>query len=171
MLIKQKSITSQKLDSQDFQQIANTVLNKGKSAIPPLFNSPQRLSSASGKAKLFSGNFSKNSYLDDSGISLPAFPSRTKLKLHNISVTLMMVKKVILNLDLSKASGPDCILVMVIKNCELQHLIYPRLLTGFGMLFFFTNLSLMEFQVRYFGLISSFLSNGQLQVVEDGKFS
>ena len=40
---------------------------------------------------------------------------------------------------------------------ELWHLIYPRLLTGFGMLFFFTNLSLMEFQVRYltlFGLFS-----------------
>ena len=118
MLIKQKSITSQKLDSQDFQQIAHSVLNKGKSAIPPLFNSPERLSSASDKAKLFAGNFSENSYRDDSGISLPAFPSRTKLKLHNISVTPMMVKKVILNLDLSKASGPDCILVVVLKNCE-----------------------------------------------------
>ena len=31
---------------------------------------------------------------------------------------------------------------------ELWHLIFPRLLTGFGMLVFFTNLSLMEFQVR-----------------------
>ena len=29
---------------------------------------------------------------------------------------------------------------------ELWHLIYPRLLTGFGMLVFFTNLRLMEFQ-------------------------
>ena len=35
---------------------------------------------------------------------------------------------------------------------ELQHLIYARLLTGFGMLVFFTNLSVMEFQVRYFTL-------------------
>ena len=32
---------------------------------------------------------------------------------------------------------------------ELWHLIYPRLLTEFGMLVFFTNLILMEFQVRY----------------------
>ena len=39
-------------------------------------------------------------------------------KLHNISVTLKMVKKVIMNLDLSKASGPDCIPVVVLKNCE-----------------------------------------------------
>ena len=29
-----------------------------------------------------------------------------------------MVKKVIMNLDLPKASGPDCILVVVLKNCE-----------------------------------------------------
>ena len=29
-----------------------------------------------------------------------------------------MVKKVIMNLDLSKASGSDCIPVVVLKNCE-----------------------------------------------------
>ena len=32
-----------------------------------------------------------------------------------------MVKKVIMNLDLSKASGPDCIPVVVLKNCEPEH--------------------------------------------------
>ena len=55
--------------------------------------------------------------LDDSGISLPVFPSRIHLKLH-ISVTPIMFKKVIMNLDLSKASGPECISVVVLKNCE-----------------------------------------------------
>ena len=75
--------------------IANSVLNKGKSAITPQFNGPEVLSSASDKAKLFAENFSKNSNLDDSGISLPVFPSRTNLKLHNISVTPKMVRKVI----------------------------------------------------------------------------
>ena len=95
-----ESITSQKLGSRDFWRIANSVLNKEKSAIPPLFNGLQVLSSAFDEAKLFAENFSKNSNLDDSGISLPVFPSRTNLKLHNISVTLKMVKKVIMNLDL-----------------------------------------------------------------------
>ena len=152
-----------------------------------------------------------------------------------------MVKKVKINLDLSKASGPDCIPVVVLKNCgpelsyilaelfnkclkescfsdcwkvssvvpvfdvgdrstaknyrpvsllsvvsnifeklvinrivdhllrlllifsqlyliellgiltvlgllELWHLIYPRILTGFGMLVFFTNLGLLDFR-------------------------
>ena len=76
------------------------------------------LSSASDKAKLFAKNFSKNSNLDDSGISLPVFPSRPNLKLHNISITPTMVKKFITNLDSSKASGPDCIPMVVLKNCE-----------------------------------------------------
>ena len=31
-----------------------------------------------------------------------------------------MVKKIIMNLDSSKASGPDCIPVVVLKNCELE---------------------------------------------------
>ena len=76
------------------------------------------LSSASNKAKLFAENISKNFNLDDSGISLPVFPSVTNLKLHNISVTSEMIKKVIMSLDLSKTSGPDCIPVVVLKNCE-----------------------------------------------------
>ena len=88
-----ESITSQKFGSWDFWRIANSVLNKGKSAIPPLLNDPEVVSSASDKAKLFAENFSKSFNLDDSGISLPVFPSRTNLKLHNISVTSKMVKK------------------------------------------------------------------------------
>ena len=113
-----ESITSQKLGSRDFWRIANSVLNKGKSAIPPLFNGPEVLSCASDKAKLFAENFSKNSNLDDSGISLPVFPSRTNLKLHNISITSKMVKKFIINIDLSKVYSSDFIPVVILKNCE-----------------------------------------------------
>ena len=64
--------------------------------------------------------FGRTLIFDDSGISLPIFPSRTNLKLHNISVSPKMVKNIIMNLDLSKASGPDYIPVMVLKNCELE---------------------------------------------------
>ena len=113
-----ESITSQKLGSRDFWWIANSVLNIGKSAIPPLFNGPEVLSSASDEAKLFAENFSLNSSLDDLGVSLPVFPSRTNLKLYNISITPKMVRKVVMNLDLPKASGPDCIPEVVLKNCE-----------------------------------------------------
>ena len=93
-----ESITSQKLGPREFWRTANSVLKKGKSVIPPLFNGPEVLSSASDKAKLFAKNFSKNSNLDDSGISLPVFPSRINLKLHNVSITSEMVKKVITTL-------------------------------------------------------------------------
>ena len=48
----------------------NSVLNKGKSAIPPLFNELELLSSASDKAKLFAKKFSNNFNLEDPGISL-----------------------------------------------------------------------------------------------------
>ena len=41
-----ESITSQELGSQDFWWIATSVLNRDKSAIPSLFNSPEVLSSA-----------------------------------------------------------------------------------------------------------------------------
>ena len=65
-------------------------------------------------------NFFKNSTLDDSGITLPVFPSRTCFTCFPfyISITPKMIKKVKMNLDSSKASGPDCIKMVVLKNCE-----------------------------------------------------
>ena len=78
--------------------------------------------------------------LDDSGIALPVFPYRTNLKLHNISVTPKMLKKVIIYLDLSKASAPDCIPVVILNICEpkrsyilakLFNKLSSRLLEGF----------------------------------------
>ena len=61
--------------------MVNSVLKKGKSAIP----------SASDIAKLFAGNFPMNSNLVDSGFSLPAVPSRTKWKLCNVYVSPKLV--------------------------------------------------------------------------------
>ena len=65
-------------------------------------------------------NFSENSNLDDSGIYLPAFSSRTNLKMHNIFVIPKLVRKVIKNLDSLKASGLDCILAVVLRNLEIE---------------------------------------------------
>ena len=52
-----ESITSRKFGSRDFQQIASSVFNKDKSAIPPLFNGLEVLYAASDKAKSFAKNF------------------------------------------------------------------------------------------------------------------
>ena len=98
-------------------QITNNVVSKGKSAIPPLFNGLEVLSSASDNSKLFAENSSKNSNIDDSGISFSVFTSRTNLKLHSIFVTPKKTKKVIINLNLLKVSGADCISVVVLRNC------------------------------------------------------
>ena len=58
-----------------FGKLLNSVLNKGKSAIiPPLFNGPEVLSSDLIKQNYLLKNLSKNSNLDDSGISLPVLP-------------------------------------------------------------------------------------------------
>ena len=81
---------------------------------------------ASNKINLFPKNFSNDSNLDDLGIShLPIFSSSNNLKLHNISITPKIIKKVITNLDSSKASGPDCIPVLVLKKSEpeLSHIL------------------------------------------------
>ena len=115
-----ESITSQKLGSRDFWRIANSVLNKGNSAIPLLINGAEVLPSAPYKAKLFAkklGGTCRNPNLDDSGTPLPVFSSRSNLKMH-ISIILKIFKKVIKNLDFSKASGPDYISVVILKNFE-----------------------------------------------------
>ena len=49
---------------------------------------------------------SKNSSPDDSGIYLPAFSFRINTTLHNIPVTLDLVKKIIIDLDFSKVTCP-----------------------------------------------------------------
>ena len=113
------SITSQKLGSFDFWRIANGTLNKSKSSLPALFNDPEVLSSASDKAKLLAENFSKNSNLDYSSISLLAVSSRTNLKLH-IPATVKLIKRVMADRDLSKAYSPNCVPVIHLNDCKLK---------------------------------------------------
>ena len=100
MLSKQKSHHFPETWLSELQANCYSIIKKGNSALTPLFNISEMLSSASNKAIFFLKNISKNSNVDDSDISLTVFPSRTNLKLYNASVTLKMTKKVIANLDL-----------------------------------------------------------------------
>lgn len=54
-----------------------------------------------------SWNLFRESNLDYSIISIPAFPSQTILKLHNIPATPMMVRRITTNLHSLKALDPD----------------------------------------------------------------
>ena len=72
MLLKQKNLSlPRNLVLETFGEFLIDVLNRSKSAITPLFNDPEVLSSAFDKAELYTKNFSENSNLDDSGMSLP----------------------------------------------------------------------------------------------------
>ena len=63
---------------------------------------------------------------------------------------------------MSSQSTADLLTVRIVRAfnrsgaIELWHLIYLRLLTGFGMLVYFTNLGLGEFQFRYLVLLLLF---------------
>ena len=124
MLLKQESITSQKLDSRDFGELL-IVFSTKVNLLYLLYSTDLRCCLLHLIKQNYLLKTSKDSNLDDSGISFPVFLSRTNLKLHNISITPKMVKKVITNLDSSKASGPDCIPVVVLKNCgpELSYIL------------------------------------------------
>ena len=102
-----------KENSRDFRRTSNSVFIRGRSTIPPLINGSEVLTSASNKEKLFVENLSKKSNLDNLGISLLVFRFRTNPKLYNFSVTPKFLKMVMANLHSSKATGPDCISVVV----------------------------------------------------------
>ena len=51
---------------------------------------------------------------------LPSASDKAQFLIKTFLTALILVKNVIQNLDLLKASGPDCILVVVLKNCEPQ---------------------------------------------------
>ena len=147
--------------------------------MPALFNGLEVLSSASDKAKFVAENFSKNSNVDDSSISLPVFPSKTNLKLHNISVTPKMVKKVVMNLDLSKASGPDLLTVVsdriawAFNRSGASRAISLNISKALDRVWHAGLHKVKSYGIsgRIFSLISSFLSNRQLRVVLNDKSS
>ena len=122
MLLKQES-TSQNLGFRQFWRIANRVLNKGEFAVPLLFNGPKCCLLNLIKQNYLLKIFLRTLILMTQVSLYLFFLSRTNLKLH-ISVTLKIVKKVITNLDSSKASGPDCIPVLVLENLSLNLLTY-----------------------------------------------
>ena len=106
MLLKQKSLSlTRNLALATFSELL-IVLSTKVNLLYLIYATDWRCTSspASDKANLFAKNFYRNSNLDDSGISLPVFPSRTNLKLRNISITPTMIEK-IMNLDSCRVSG------------------------------------------------------------------
>ena len=114
--IKDK-IGGERLGSREFWRITNQVQNRGKkSSIPTLINGPEIVSSSADKAKIFASIFASNSTLDDQGHEVPFFPTVSENQIDTPWVTAKDVARRIRELESSKATGPDKIPVVVLKN-------------------------------------------------------
>ena len=109
-------ISNERPGTRGFWKISRKVLNSGKASVPTLIHGPEVISSSSEKAKLFAANFASNSTLDDQGHTLPDFPQLTDNQLNKFSVTAKEIGKLVKGLDSTKATGPDGIPVVVLKN-------------------------------------------------------
>ena len=68
------------------------------------------------QANLLARRFSANSTLDDTLHSLADFPSRMEQKIFSMRITVRMVANAICELNVAKATGPDCIPSIVFKD-------------------------------------------------------
>ena len=109
-------IQDQRLGSRQFWKITNSVLHRGKSPIPTLLNGPEVLVSSADKASLFGRMFASNSNLDDLNHPVPLFESRTESALSCLKITVREVRSFISALSVDKATGPDEIPIIVLKN-------------------------------------------------------
>ena len=112
-----QSILSQRLGSKDFWRIANNVMNRGTSSIPPLFNGPEVLTSSKDKANVLAERFAANSTIQEGEHTLPCFPLRTECVVPKPIITPKNITTIIHSLDSSKATGPDGIPIVVLKHC------------------------------------------------------
>ena len=67
-------------------------------------------------ANLFASTFASNSNLDDQDFQAPLYPTST-ITMFSIKFSTHKVRKVLLQLNISKSSGPDGIPALVLKSC------------------------------------------------------
>ena len=72
--------------------------------------------SSTDKASIFASKFAAHSTLDDLGCSPPDFPPVTDEKLCDLKVSAGQISQLIKELDSTKATGPDSIPVVVLKQ-------------------------------------------------------
>ena len=102
--------------SKNFWSFVKQVKNESESSIPTLIHNDQPISHSVDKANILASLFAENSFLPYSDQPLPVIKSVNCLmpKLHFRS---QVVKKVLLNLNIKKSSGPDDIPAYVLRKC------------------------------------------------------
>ena len=83
----------------------------------PLLENGQLINTDLDKATLLNEYFTSQTIPPNSNTPLPEFSFLTDARIDSINITPSIVKKVLLNLDPSKASGPDEISNRVLKLC------------------------------------------------------
>ena len=91
--------------------------NKQSISIPPLIHNNNLIHEDSSKATLLNEYFISQSIPPNSNIPLPDFSYVTDARLGHINVTPTLVHKILSNLDVSKACGPDKINNKILKQC------------------------------------------------------
>ena len=90
--------------------------SKVKGGIPPLIKDDKVYSNAQDKCNIFNDHFAKKSKLPDLLPPLPQLVADTDVSLDHMLFTVDEVLKVIKNLDISKATGPDGISNAILKR-------------------------------------------------------
>ena len=114
-------IASCQTESHSFWSIAEVVSQSySHSSFPPLTNNSGSSSwTPSSKANLFASTFASNSNLDDQDFQAPLYPTST-ITMSPIKFSTRKVRKVPLQLNTSKSSGPDGIPAIVLKSCASE---------------------------------------------------
>ena len=110
-------IASCQTGSRSFWSLAKIVSHNFCHSFPPLKNNSGSSScTPSSKANLFASTFASNSNLDHQDFQPPLYPTST-ITMPPIKLSTRKVRKVLLQLNISKSSGTDCIPAIVLKSC------------------------------------------------------
>ena len=113
-----KKLASCPNGSRSFWTLAKTIQrNFTKSSFPPLsVDDGSIVTSPQDKADLFAKIFAANSTIDPTHTTPPKIPA-TQQTMPNITFHHRIIRKILRNLDVKKASGPDGIPPIVLKKC------------------------------------------------------
>ena len=121
--IKDKMTNELHSGSKSWWWTANRLMDKGgKSEIPVLKSGGQTFITAEEKAECFASFFSDKSTIPEAENSkaIPHLPKRTTAKCKKVIFWPKQVRKQLQKLDVNKASGPDGIPALVLRNAAAE---------------------------------------------------
>jgi hypothetical protein len=97
--------------------LKNTKDSQNDTSIPTMLDNDNLITDNKDKAELLNDYFIEQSKLPDGPLQPPTVDIVTDARLDHIIITPTIVKQVLLQLDVSKSTGPDQISNKILKNC------------------------------------------------------